>query len=81
MELKDKINYLRKKQNLTYEQIALDVGVGKSTVRKWEKGLIKNIRREKLSLLASALHTTEEYLTDKKKETKENSDNKRIGGD
>ena len=75
MELKDKINYLRKKQNLTYEQIALEVGVGKSTVRKWEKGLIKNIRREKLSLLASALHTTEEYLTDKKKETKENSDN------
>lgn len=31
------------------------VGVGKSTVRKWEHGMIENMRRDKISLLASAL--------------------------
>ena len=62
MELKDKIYALRKKYNLTYEQVAEIVGVGKSTVRKWETGIIANIRPDKLSALAEALHTTVDYL-------------------
>ncbi len=62
MEIKDKIYNLRKKYNLTYEQIAEIVGVGKSTVRKWETGLIANIRDDKLENLARALHTTVDYL-------------------
>lgn len=62
MELKDKIFALRKKYDLTYEQVAEAVGVGKSTVRKWETGIIANIRPEKLSAIAKALHTTVDYL-------------------
>ena len=62
MELKDKIRSLRKAQGLTLEDVAKIVGVGKSTVRKWETGYIENMRRDKIAKLAEALHTTPAYL-------------------
>ncbi|MBQ2876971.1 MAG: helix-turn-helix domain-containing protein [Clostridia bacterium] len=61
-ELSKKIFSLRRKYNLTLEQVADVVGVGKSTVRKWETGMIANMRRDKIALLAKALHTTPAYL-------------------
>ena len=62
MEMKDKIKYLRESQHLTLEDIGNAVGVGKSTVRKWETGDIANMRRDKIAKLAAALHTTPAYL-------------------
>ncbi|MBR2311297.1 MAG: helix-turn-helix transcriptional regulator [Oscillospiraceae bacterium] len=53
---------LRAKYGLTLEQVAQQVGVGKSTVRKWETGFIENMRRDKIAKLAMALHTTPDYL-------------------
>jgi transcriptional regulator with XRE-family HTH domain len=44
------------------EQVADVVGVGKSTVRKWETGMIANMRRDKIADLAKALGTTPAYL-------------------
>ncbi len=58
----NKIKDLRAKYGLTLEQVATEVGVGKSTVRKWETGLISNMRRDKIASLAKALHTTPGYL-------------------
>lgn len=40
---------------LTLEDVAQRVGVGKSTVRKWEEGIIKSIRSDKLEALADVL--------------------------
>lgn len=60
--MSEKIKELRVSQNLTLEQVGDVVGVGKSTVRKWETGMIANMRRDKIALLAQALHTTPEYL-------------------
>lgn len=57
-----KIHHLRTSQGLTLEQVAQQVGVGKSTVRKWETGMIENMRRDKIASLAAALHTTPGYL-------------------
>ncbi len=57
-----RIYELRKQQGLTLEQVADVVGVGKSTVRKWETGMIANMKRDKIALLAKALHTTPAYL-------------------
>lgn len=57
-----KIKELRLANDLTLEQVADIVGVGKSTVRKWETGMIANMRRDKIAALAQALHTTPEYL-------------------
>ena len=61
-EMSEKIRQLRTSQGLTLEQVAQEVGVGKSTVRKWETGLIANMRRDKIASLAKALHTTPAYL-------------------
>lgn len=60
--ISQKIRDLRAKHNLTLEQIAQQVGVGRSTVRKWETGMIENMRRDKIAKLAAALHTTPGYL-------------------
>lgn len=61
-DLSRKIRDLRQLHGLTLEQIAQQVGVGRSTVRKWETGLISNMRRDKIAKLAAALHTTPGYL-------------------
>lgn len=61
-DLSQKIRDLRAKHNLTLEQVAQQVGVGRSTVRKWETGMIANMRRDKIAKLAVALHTTPAYL-------------------
>ena len=61
-EFSRRIRDLRAKHGLTLDQVAQCVGVGKSTVRKWETGMIENMRRDKIAKLAAALHTTPAYL-------------------
>lgn len=51
MNLKDR----RLELGLTLEEVGELVGVGKSTVRKWENGDIDNMRRDKIASLAKAL--------------------------
>ena len=67
-----KIKELRKEKGLTLEQVATIVGVGKSTVRKWETGMIANMRRDKIAALARALGTTPTYLMGWEEEQKKN---------
>lgn len=62
MEMGEKIYKLRKEKGLTLEELGNLVGVGKSTVRKWEKGMISNMKRDKISKLASALNVSPAYL-------------------
>ena len=62
MELGEKIKQLRKSRKMTLEEVGSAVGVGKSTVRKWEAGDIQNMRRDKIAKLAVALGTTPAYL-------------------
>lgn len=62
MKLGKKIKMLRNELNLTLEDVGKEVGVGKSTVRKWESGEIANMRVDKIARLAKALHTTPDYL-------------------
>ncbi len=50
--------------NLTLEEVGNLVGVGKSTVRKWENGMIENMGRDKISLLAKALDISPLLLLD-----------------
>ena len=45
----------RKELGLTLEEVGNYVGVGKSTVKKWETGYISNMRRDKISLLSKIL--------------------------
>lgn len=45
----------RLEKKLTIEQVGEIVGVGKSTVRKWENGMIENMGRDKIVSLSKAL--------------------------
>lgn len=62
MEMGEKIKYLRTRQGMTLEELGNRVGVGKSTVRKWETGAIANMRRNKIASLAEALNVSPSYL-------------------
>ena len=52
------IQVRRRELNLTLEQIGNYVGVSKSTVKKWESGNIKNMRRDKIVLLSQILRVS-----------------------
>ena len=62
MEFSEKIKELRLQKHMTLEQVGKIVGVGKSTVRKWENGYIKDMGRTKIALLATALGVSPSYL-------------------
>lgn len=64
MNTSDLIKSRRLELGLTLEQVAQYVGVGKSTVRKWETGYIKNMRRDKLAKLAEILNVSPIDLMD-----------------
>ena len=68
-----KIKDLRQQRGMTLEQVANIVGVGKSTVRKWETGMIANMKRDKIAALAQALGTTPAYLMGWKENKEENT--------
>ena len=54
-EIANKIKARRLELGLTLEDVAQAVGVGRSTVRKWETGMIKNMGRDKIAALAKVL--------------------------
>lgn len=62
MEIKDIIRKRREELSLTYEQLGNMIGVGKSTVRKWETGMIENMRRDNIVSLAKALNISPAVL-------------------
>ena len=61
-DLGNKIYVLRKNKGMTLEELGNKVGVGKSTVRKWETGFIANMRRDKIAAIANALDVSPSYL-------------------
>lgn len=71
MDMGQKIYNLRAQKGMTLEELGNKVGVGKSTVRKWENGIIANMKRDKISKVAEALDTTPAYLMGWEEETQE----------
>mgnify|MGYP000125242308 CR=1 FL=1 len=62
MTLGDRIHYLRTEKGYTLQELGDMVGVGASTVRKWETGYIKTLRTDKMQKLSNALGTSVDYL-------------------
>ena len=62
MELKDILRTKRTEHKLTLEEIGNAVGVSKATVKRWESGEIKNLRRDKIAKLAKILEVSPSLL-------------------
>ena len=62
MEMGKKIHELRMQKGMTLEELGNSVGVGKSTVRKWENGIIANMKRDKILKVSVALGVSPAYL-------------------
>ena len=62
MQIKDLIRTKREELGLTYEALGKLVGVGKSTVRKWETRMIENMRRDNIIALSKALNISPSIL-------------------
>ena len=62
MEMGKKIHELRMQKGMTLEELGNIVWVGKSTVRKWENGIIANMKRDKILKVSVALGVSPAYL-------------------
>ena len=60
----EQIKARRLELGLTLEEVGNAVGVGKSTVRKWEIGMIANMKRDKIAQLAKVLNINPADLID-----------------
>ena len=56
--IKDKRTALK----MSLSELSTKVGVGASTVSKWERGFIKDMRSDKIQKVAAALDVTPAYL-------------------
>ena len=70
-DIRKKIYTRRKELGLTLEQVGSAVGVGKSTVRKWETGMIKNMGIDKITSLAQVLQLDPVELVPEGRRTRE----------
>ncbi len=55
MNFGTKLRFRREELGMTQQDVAQAVGVSRATVQKWEKGVIVNVRRDKLAKLAAGL--------------------------
>lgn len=62
MKNNNRIKQRRLELSLTLEDVALKVGVNRSTVQRWEAGTISNLGQDKIARLSAALQVTPEYL-------------------
>lgn len=62
MTIGKKIFALRKKLNLTQEELAVAAKTTKQTIHKYETGIVENIPASKIKAMADKLETTPAYL-------------------
>jgi transcriptional regulator with XRE-family HTH domain len=62
MEIVKKIKDRRIELEMSYQDLADKTGMSKSTLQRYETGEIRNIKLDKIEILAKGLNVTPEYL-------------------
>lgn len=62
MTLGERIKQLRLERGLTQGQVGQIIGVGKTTIMKYEKGIITNMKRSSVQRLSEFFGVTPQYL-------------------
>ena len=64
MTIGEKIKARRKELGMTTEELGQKIGVQRSAINKYEKGLITDLKRSTIAALANALNVSVFYLLD-----------------
>ena len=64
MTLGQKIHDLRTQNHITMEELAQLIGVQRSAVNKYEKGIVVNLKRSTIAALARVFHVAPSYFID-----------------
>ena len=60
----EKIHYLRIKNNMTMDDLARELGVQRSAINKYEKGIVVNLKRSTISSLCRVFGVSSSYFLD-----------------
>ena len=64
MTIGEKIHDLRLRNNMTMEDLARQIGVQRSAINKYEKGLVVNLKRSTIASLCRVFGVPSSYLLD-----------------
>lgn len=64
MTVGEKIHYLRTKHNMTMDDLARELGVQRSAINKYEKGIVVNLKRSTISSLCRVFNVSSSYFLD-----------------
>lgn len=62
MEMGQRIRELRKQHNMTMEELGNILGVGRQAIQKYEKGIVVNIPRTSIEMMAKVFNVSPSYL-------------------
>lgn len=64
MTVGEKIHYLRTKHNMTMDDLARELGVQRSAINKYEKGIVVNLKRSTIVSLCRVFGVSSSYFLD-----------------
>lgn len=64
MTVGEKIHYLRTKHHMTMDDLARELGVQRSAINKYEKGIVVNLKRSTISSLCRVFNVSSSYFLD-----------------
>lgn len=62
MSMGDRIRYLRESRGMTQEELGAKIGVQKAAIQKYEKGMVENIKRSSIKIMADLFGVSPCYL-------------------
>lgn len=68
MTIGEKIHDLRVRNNMTMEELAQEIGVQRSAVNKYEKGMVVNLKRSTIVALCRVFSVPSSYFLDDENE-------------